>query len=344
MALARLLWRIDADTGGFEAGARRMEESTDRVDAGIGRATAGIAAFAAGLTAAVALAQELAERINELDVESIQTGIDATLLGGDRAAALAVQAIGQPFGVGPEQYFDASEAVRDALVNRAAAEGEPEAPTTAAARAIGLDIEAFTAPELGAFERSNLLLDAILGFEGDDAALLQAASELGAGDLRDFISLAGVVEAAPQQHPRAVAEQITAAGAFLGPAEAQANAVAALRRQTQYEVGREIQSAQPWWATDSLLSVATPFDEAVARRRGRYELGESSDPNAVLTEFPRMVAGFFGRLFGAGDEPPAPRVQVDITDSTVGGIMSSQRVTDAQSDGRTASDSGPPAR
>jgi len=343
MALARLLWRIDADTGGFEAGARRMEESTDRVDAGIGRATAGIAAFAAGLTAAVALAQELAERINELDVESIQTGIDATLLGGDRAAALAVQAIGQPFGVGPEQYFDASEAVRDALVNRAAAEGEPEAPTTAAARAIGLDIEAFVAPELGAFERSNLLLDAILGFEGDDAALLQAASELGAGDLRDFISLAGVVESAPSAHPRAVAAQIAASGAALGPEQAQANAVAALRRQVQYEVGREQQSTDPWWALDSLASVLTPFDEEISRARGRRELGERPELQDVPLRHGLSYQGFAGFLAEIL-RPSAPPVQVDITDSTVGGIMSSQRVTDAQSDGRTASDSGPPAR
>ena len=333
MPVTRLLWRADLDTGGFIAGSRRMVQSTEQVGSSMSRVSGvGVAGMVAGLTAAVALMDQLLDRAHELDRVSLQTTISAELLGGGRPEALAVSAVGEPFGVGPQQYFDAAEAVRDALVNKTGESGES---AQAAAAAIGLDRDRFLDPALSNFERTNQLLDTLIAFEGDVGELLQAASELGAGDVRDLVELAGVVSAAPQYHPRAVAALIEERGAHISDAQAQANAQDYIRRNLQQLVGDELLSGQDIGSADNLLSSLPIVGDNYARAVAAGALAPP-DPDRGR----RALAEHFGVDPASAGIAPAPqtRVEIEIVDSTVGGIRAAKRVSDAQSDGRTATD------
>ena len=373
MALARLLWRIDADTGGFEAGTRRMEQSTERVSAGVRQIGTQFGVVTAALVGAIQLADQLGERLHDLDLASLETSRGGELLGEGRASALAVESYRALTEVGPTQFFDAAEAVADALsrdLEAVAAAGEaeeltplerriaqyqgrplveaaaPETPRLDAAAAIGLDAEAFVAEDLSAFERSNLLLDALLAAEGEPRDILRAASELGAGDIRDFVELAGAVRETGV-HPRQVAERIESAGAFLSDEQAAANARAALERSTLQAVGREVLSGEGPLSPRVLAGVLSPFDDRLERAAGAEALagqepfGWGNFVRAVLSQGPAGIAPAFSDLVG-----PAlpPQVDVHVTDSTVGGITAVQRVSDGQADGRSAGDVPPPPR
>jgi len=377
VALARLLWRIDADTGGFEAGARRMEQSTERVSAGVRQIGTQFGVVTAALVGAIQLADQLADRIHELDLDSLRTSRGGEVLGEGRASALAVESYRALTEVGPTQFFDAAEAVADALSRdleavAAAREAEemtplerriaflreqrtgqpapqataPETPRLDAAAAIGLDAEAFVAEDLSAFERSNLLLDALLAAEGEPRDVLRAASELGAGDIRDFVELAGAVRETGV-HPRQVAERIESAGAFLSDEQAAANARAALERSMLQTVGREVLAGEGPLSPRVLAGVLSPFDDRLERAAGaealagREQFGWGNFVRAVLSQGPAGVAPAFADLVG----PALPQqVDVQVTDSTVGGITAVQRVSDGQADGRSAGDVPPPPR
>ena len=183
MAFQTLIYRFKADGSQFNTETSRMASGTEKIVGGVAKLGLTLGATVDALRTAVGLVEQWGDAQDRLNVASAQTTADARVLGAGRAEAIAVRGVSGDSGVGPEQYFDAAEAVRDALVNK---EGEAGESARAAARDVGLDREAFIDPALSQFERGNLLLDAILEFEGTHGELLQATSELGAGDFQRF--------------------------------------------------------------------------------------------------------------------------------------------------------------
>ena len=91
----------------------------------------------------------------------------------------------------------------------------------------------------------------------------------------------------------------------------------------------------------------SPFDDRLERAAGaealagREQFGWGNFVRAVLTQGPAGIAPAFSDLVG----PALPQqVDVQVTDSTVGGITAVQRVSDGQADGRSAGDVPPPPR
>ena len=345
MAIGRLLWRMDADTTDFDRAAEQAARSTRKISDesagiadGIDRGVAALGAMTAAMTAVVDRWEELRDLQDEVRQGVVDTTGAAALLGEDRAAALAVEALGQPLGIGAEQYFDAAEAVLDQL-RVEIAERPDERIKRAAAEGIGLDVAEFTAPGLSSFERSNLLLDALASFEGDDAARLQAASELGAGDVRDFALLAGVVSSAPDLHPRRIAETLRQAGVGLSAEQVTAATVQQVRDSVETTVGEELLAgAGP---VEQLRASLPGNRQSRTRQIAREVLGyggnlgwENITPLHPVAAVARAL-GYGGdeapEIFEAGYRPP---VRVVVTDSTVGGIRAAQHVADADADGR----------
>ena len=362
MAFQTLIYKIKADgtqfkaeTNQMAAGTRRIGEEMDANVASIGKMSAAAGGMLAIVSQLSEKWREVNDRMHAADTASIQTGIGAELLG-DRAAALAVEGIGMEYGIGPEQYFDASEAVRDALLNKS---GDSGRSARNAANRIGLDRKAFTDPDVSSFDRSNMLLDALIAFEGPEGDLLQAASELGSGDLRDFISMAGIVKQAPGYHPGAVAQSIRDDEAALTPEQAQANAEAALARNLADVVGRELQSAQGTTGYENLVGLLPFADpEEITRRLGSDALSGVETPvnpfgvgvrppSDRLDDLRGLVSGVWDWI-RADPEPEAhrQRVIIELRDSTTGGIRAVQEITDGQEDGRAISHGRPgvPAR
>jgi len=299
MALARLLYRIVGDASGFEAAAGRAERSADGINVSLSRTAASATAIAAGISAAVAAMDSLIDRADELDRTSRRTGTGAQLLGEDRAAAIAVEAVGNLAGVGPREYFDASEAVADALTNRT---GGALLSARQAAAGIGLDVDRFLSAETP-FERGNLLLDALSGVE-DHRLIAQAASELGSGDIRDFAELAGDLRLAPARfHPRNLAEQIRSARAHLTPEQARESVTASLERSVLDTISEEVLAGHE---ADSLILalselplIGDNYGRAVAQRA----LSGPADPDAGR----RQLAEHFGTTL-----PEETRVVVSV--------------------------------
>ena len=352
MAFQTLIYRFRADGSQFNSETNRMASGTEKIVGGMAKIGIGIGATIGALRAAVGLVEQWGDAQDRLNVASAQTTADARVLGEGRAEALAVRGVSGESGIGPEQFFDAAEAVRDALVNK---EGEAGASARAAARGVGLDREAFIAPELSQFERGNLLLDAILKFEGTHGELLQATSELGAGDFRDFVTLAGRVEdLGPQYHPREIARVIDLSGATISDAQAGENLREEVDRNLAELVGIEHRSGQDGFFNQrNLLGWVLP-DDVIERNVGEEFLSPGPSgraapggPDLVDRISPRDAdEDFLGRgrpVARPGHVTAGGRfggVTIVVRDSTVGGIAAVQEITDGQDDGRAVTSTG----
>ena len=359
MAFQTLIYRFRADGSQFNSETNRMASGTEKIGIGMAKIGVGIGATIGALRAAVGLVEQWGDAQDRLNVASAQTTADARVLGEGRAEALAVRGVSGESGIGPEQFFDAAEAVRDALVNK---EGEAGASARAAARGVGLDREAFIAPELSQFERGNLLLDAILKFEGTHGELLQATSELGAGDFRDFVTLAGRVEdLGPQYHPREIASVIDLSGATISDAQAGENLREEVDRNLAELLGIEHRSGQDGFFNQrNLLGWVLP-DDVLERNVGEDFLSRGRSGGLRPAPHPggRFGPDHPGGRFGQrGDEDflsPGLRpghvtaggrfgqrgdVTIVVRDSTVGGIAAVQEITDGQDDGRAVTSTG----
>ena len=321
MAFKILNYRFTADGGQFRREARSMDTAVSKIGAQISGLAGGFSMATGAAAGLLAMVDQIQKSGREFDRTVIGTTIASELLGG-RPEALAVEAVGTIAGVGSEQYFDAAEAVRDALTNKT---GEAGQSARDAAEAIGLDRDAFLDEDLTNFERSNMLLDALLAVEGTNADRLQAASELGSGDLRDFVSLAGLVRQTPELHPRVQADQIRAEGLYLSDDTAAESTSRELEKRRDAALGREILAERDWWDPDRIRHMLPLIGGERLERRVAQE-------ERMLVEH------------GKSTRPPP--VVIEVQDSTGSGVRISQRVSDVQSDGGvvTTNTERPPSR
>lgn len=260
MALARLLFRIDGNNAGFRAATEDSINQAQRLDrqmATVQGTFAGVGAAAFGLLSTM---QEILAVSEQLDREVLDSVVFAGLVGGDTATAQAFSVTRELTGVGGEQAFDVAEAIADAL----RVKGDVARPL---AEDIGLDPEAFLA-ESDPAERFYQILDALVERGGAvDDTVLQAASELGAGDIRDVSTLAGLVSRDPTIHPRFAAEQFRA-GAI---SEEQTTDIVGrtFERERYRALGRQQLATEPWWNIDRLWSILPGMGDRVPEQVGR---------------------------------------------------------------------------
>ena len=312
MAFRRLRYVFAADGSAYRRETEQMRRSTERVgdaqaqlDDRFERLARGAAALTAGLTAAAAVLDSMLESADRLDRSAVMRLVGGGLTGGDTADSQAWMLLQDLVGIGPEQAFDSAEALSDALRSR---------PDTArpVAAAIGVDADELLAAD--ADRRVGIVLDALVARGGRvGEAELEAASELGAGDIRDLASLAALIAADPAWHPDELAarhrssmptrrEDIESARDALD--------LASMRAAADAEM-----STRPWWsmhhAIRQLPGLGRWQDEQIAREAGWT---------------------------------PLPPIEIRIVDDTLGGVRASQRTADHIADGRTTADVPTPPR
>ena len=293
MALARLLFRIDGDSSGFRAATEDAIGQTRRAEQGIRSMEAAMIGFSAAAATALGIVSEIRSESEQLDREALSTTADAGLVGGDRATALAFQSTQELFGVGPEQAFDAAEALGDALRNR------PQ-EAIPVARGIGLDSRAFLAEE-DPTQRVYQVIDALVARGGAvDDDVLAAASELGAGDIRDLATLAGPIAADPSVHPRAIAQSLQ--GLTLDDSQVTDITGRSVNRDVDRRIAREHLAGEPWWNLDRLIG-GIPIIGDIHEEQLGQELRRQGGPTGV--NFGNPFAGFTG---GAG---AVVRIEID---------------------------------
>lgn len=242
MVMRRIMYQFLADGSQFSGETKRMANDADTAFSRAGAAAAGIAA---GLGSALAIMDQLVVKAHELDLGAIERLIAAGLTGGDTATGeawlLTQSLVG---GVGPEQAFDTAEALSDAFRMK------PDVANTVAA-GIGLDRSAFLGLSAPA-ERANMIMDVLVARGGVvDDAVLAAASDLGAGDIRDMSAMAGIISQVPEFHPRAIADRIRPAMPTLD--EERQSARDALDWEVTQRIADAELSTQPWWSMHHYL-------------------------------------------------------------------------------------------
>ena len=238
MALRRILYSFTADGSQFRNETRQMGAEAE---SSFQRASTAALGIAAGLTTALATMQQLVEESNRLDLAAVERLIAAGLTGGDTATAQAWQ-ITQSIigGIGYEQVFDTAEALSDAL------RVKPRDVTQPVIEGIGLDRAAFLALETPS-EQANMILDTLVARGGTvDDEVLRAASELGAGDIRDMASMAAVIAQVPEFHPRDIADRLRPG--MPSEAEEIESARDALAWAETEAIADAEMSTRPWWS------------------------------------------------------------------------------------------------
>ena len=248
MAFRRLQYQFAADGSAFQSETRRMGDSVDDVGSKFTKVAGAVAGLTAGLGAALGVIVEMQQRIEALDIDAFERIRDAGLVGGDRAVAEAFQVTQQFTGVGPEQAFDAAEALTDAIKVK---DRELIDPILAD---LGVNRQEFLAAN--PVDRVYQVIDAIAEQGGvHDDSVLQAASELGAGDIRDLATIGGLVAQVPSAHPRAIAGQLGRALPTLSAD--QASAASAIERAVQESAFEISQSDEGYGDPHNILQGAT---------------------------------------------------------------------------------------
>ena len=314
MVFSTIQYKFTADGRQFKTETDSMAKGADNVGDSIAGATAKIAGLVGSIGAAVALMKQLVDEGDRLDAQARERLISRQLTGASDAEVLAWEAVRADTGVGPEQVFDMSEAITDRLRNK------PDSFTDPLMEGVGLTEQDWMAAESNA-ARASMLIEALAGLDDDDA-ILEFASEMGAGDTRDAL----IVSALPEQaRPAARTE-------FFAP---HAASEAEDRRSFLTLAGKEDRAR----AADSELSTRSPYHPANLARMATFGPFEDAVNTAVIGEDADDERNMFQRLaqFSVVDwfTGGGNKVEVVVEDRSNTGLVIKPRSTTA-SDETTA--------
>ena len=290
MAFRRLQYQFTADGRQFRSETSQMGREADGVADSVGGISNKMLGLAGLATAVLEAFKDIRSTIDDIAQSSLDRLAGAALVGGDRAESEAFRILSSAgVDISAEQAFDTTEAISDAL------RGKADTLTDPILAGLGFTEEEFTAVDSA--DRFGFLLDRLVDRGGVvDDTVLQAASELGAGDIRDVAAYAGQVSTAPGLDYRRIAEQVRPT--LPSAAEDAAAVEAYISRQVDARRGEYFAGAG---GTESAIA-------AVGGQAAGF-LGLGPEFHAALGDYDAAVAG--------GDSPGVLRRAV----TNLGGVI-----------------------